>query len=436
MSTKEVICPECGAHIDIDSLFYKQIEERFRAERAEERKKLQAELEEARRQYKSHLEELKAKEEALKEEKERFDEALQKALKAQLRSERTKLEEELRKTLVEEQSEAMAKLQRELEAKQKQLAELNAAKIEIEQLKREKESAAQAAKLEAEKLLNERLRQEREKMQQLLEEAARQKQKALEEAQALKLKEKDEQIAQLKRAAEELRRKAEQGSMQMQGEALELSIESWLKRQFPFDSIEEVKKGAFGADCIQTVHTREASRCGIICIESKNAKHWSNEWINKLKQDMLNAGADIAVLVTTVYPPEMERMGWVEGVWVCSLEEFKGSISLLRESLVRIHRMVQREENKSDKMTLLYNYLTGNEFQMQLRAIVEGFIRMQEELEKEKRSLTAAWKRRQKLIDNVLANTTEMYGALQGIAGGGALPKIEALELPESVDEA
>jgi hypothetical protein len=128
----------------------------------------------------------------------------------------------------------------------------------------------------------------------------------------------------------------------------------------------------------------------------------------------------------------MERMGWVDGIWVCSLEEFKGSASLLRESLIRIHTALQKEENKADKMTLLYNYLTGNEFQMQLRAIVDGFVRMQEELEKEKRSLMAAWKRRQKLIDSVLANTTEMYGALQGIAGSGAIPHIEALALPDA----
>jgi hypothetical protein len=124
-------------------------------------------------------------------------------------------------------------------------------------------------------------------------------------------------------------------------------------------------------------------------------------------------------------------MGWVDGIWVCSLEEFKGSAALLRESLIRVHQAMQREENKADKMSLLYHYLTGNEFQMQLRAIVDGFMQMQNELDKEKRSLMAAWKRRQKLIDSVLANTTEMYGALQGIAGGSALPTIDVLELPE-----
>ena len=86
-------------------------------------------------------------------------------------------------------------------------------------------------------------------------------------------------------------------------------------------------------------------------------------------------------------------------------------------------------------MSLLYNYLTGNEFSMQLKSIVDGFMSMQQELDKERRSLMASWKRRQKLIDGVLQNTTEMYGALQGIAGSSALVHIDALELPEEIED-
>jgi hypothetical protein len=229
---------------------------------------------------------------------------------------------------------------------------------------------------------------------------------------------------------EDAKRKAEQGSMQIQGEVQELAIEEWLESQFPFDTITEVKKGAYGADCIQTIHTRDMQNCGVICYESKNTKAWSDAWIDKLKQDMLKSKADIGVLVTNVYPNGMDRMGFVDGIWVCSLNEFKGSAALLRESLIRISKAISKEENKTDKMTMLYNYLTGNEFQMQLTAIVDGFIQMQNELDKEKRSLMASWKRRQKLIDSVLANTTQMYGALQGIAGNNALIHIDALELP------
>ena len=435
MSTPNTIkCPNCGTQIDIDEIFYHQIEEKFKVQQLEEKKRLQAEIDEARKQYKSHLDALKAKENALQEEKEKFDEALHKATREQLKAERAKLADELKRQIVEEQSEAMAAMQRELEVKSKQIQELNAAKIEIEQLKREKEELSLKAKMEAEAELNKRLGEEKAKMQHMLDEMAKQKLKEIEDAQALKLKEKDEQLEQLKRSLEDAKRKAEQGSMQVQGEVLELAIESWLSSQFPFDTVEEVKKGAFGADCVQTVHTREMQNCGVLCYESKNTKAWSDNWITKLKQDMLKANADIGVLVTSVYPNGMERMGWVDGIWVCSLEEFKGSVSLLRESLIRVHKTVQKEENRGDKMVLLYNYLTGNEFQMQLKAIVDGFMQMQTELDKERRSLMAAWKRRQKLIDGVLQNTTEMYGSLQGIAGSGALGYIEALELLEEIE--
>ncbi|OYY56482.1 MAG: Caldesmon [Sulfurovum sp. 28-43-6] len=409
--------------MDIDALFYHQIEEKFKQQHLQEQKKLQDEVEAKRKEYKVHLESLKAKEEALKEEKEKFDEELQRATKEQLRIERIILQQELKKELVEEQSASMAMLQKELEAKSLELRAFNEAKVEIEKLKREKEELASRAKAEAQIALSEQLVLEREKIQ-----------KVFEEANALKLKEKDEQMEQLKRSLDDAKRKAEQGSMQIQGEVLELVIESWLSTQFPFDTLEEVKKGAFGADCIQTIHTRELQNCGIICYESKNTKAWSEGWISKLKQDMLKVGADLGVLVTSVYPNGMERMGFVDGIWVCSLDEFKGSVSLLRESLIRIHKTVQREENRGDKMALLYTYLTGNEFGMQMKSIVDGFMMMQAELDKERRSLMASWKRRQKLIDGVLQNTTEMYGSLQGIAGTGLIRHIEALELPEAFE--
>ena len=415
-------CPNCGTQIDIDEIFYHQIEAQYKEKNLAEQQKLRDEVEAKRQEYKKAFDTLKAKESAIQEQQEKFDEALRKATREQLRVERSKLQEALKKELLEEQGASMALLQKEIEAKSRELQAFNKAKIEIEQLKREKEELAAKAKLDAELELSKRLAEEKRKLS-----------KALDDEIALKLRAKDEQIEQMRRDIEAAKRKADQSSMQVQGEALELEIESWISTQFPFDTIEEVKKGAFGADCIQTIHTREMQNCGIICYESKNTKAWSDGWIAKLKQDMLKVGADIGVLVTSVYPNGMDRMGWVDGIWVCSLDEFKGSVSLLRESLIRVHKSVQREENRGDKMTLLYNYLTGNEFSMQLNAIVEGFMTMQTELDKEKRSLMAAWRRRQKLIDGVLQNTTEMYGSLQGIAGAAALGHIEALELPEEI---
>ena len=416
MSSDTIKCPNCQTEIDVNKILSHQLEEELREKYAHDYKsKLQ--------EHKLAMQKLKAQEEAILEQKERYEEELLQATREQVKIEKQKLYDEIKNSIMEEQQESISLLEKQLKEKSEQVKELNNSKIEIEKLKREKEEIESKVKADAEIALSKQLYEEKLKIQ-----------KALEEENALKLKAKDESIEQIKRELENAKRKAEQGSMQTQGEALELAIESWLASQFPFDSIDEVKKGAFGADCVQTVHTREVQNCGKICYESKNTKAWSDSWISKLKQDMLSVGADIGVLVTSVYPKDMKRMGFVDGVWVCSLDEFKGSSSLLRESLIRVHMQAQREENRSDKMSLLYSYLTGNEFSMQLKAIVDGFVKMQEELNKEKRSLMASWKRRQKLIDGVLVNTTEMYGSLRGIAGSGVIEHIEALELPEPLD--
>ena len=405
-------CPNCATEIDISqSLYVKEANNKF-----------QKEVQEHRAKYKEAKDALQAKEVALKAQETKFNNELEKAttakVEAQLKVEKSKLESELKTKITAETSEQMMLLEKELTEKSSQVKDLNASKAMIEQLKREKDEMESAIKLKAEQVMNQTLKLEKEKIAKLAD-----------EANALKLKEKDEQMEQLKRSLEDAKRKVEQGSQQIQGEAQELAIEEWLSVQFPFDSIEEVKKGAFGADCVQVIHTREVQNCGVLCYESKNAQSWSNTWLDKLKQDMLKVHADIGVLVTTVLPNGMERMGFVDGVWVCTLEEFKGSASLLRESLIRVHKSVQKEENKSDKAIMLYNYLGSNEFSMQLNAIVDGFVKMQEELDKERRSLMASWKRRQKIIDGVLMNTTQMYGALQGIAGN-AIGHIPTLELP------
>jgi len=434
--TNSITCPNCGTTIDIDEIFYHQIESKLKQEHLAKQKALEDEIKSKREEYKRHLDTLKAQQEAMKLEKEKFDDMVKMATQKQLIEEKNKLYAKIKEEVAKEQQDSMKLLQDELKQKSKQIQELNTAKIEIEKLKREKEEIELQVKAKAQQELNAKLQEEKAKLQQSLKELTDSKLKEIQEAQELKLKEKDQQLEQLKKSLEDAKRKAEQGSMQVQGEALELEIESWLESHFPFDTITEVKKGAFGADCVQTIHTREMQNCGVICYESKNTKAWSDGWIDKLKQDMLKVKADIGVLVTSVYPNGMDRMGFVDGIWVCSLDEFKGSVALLRESLIRVHKSIQKEENKTDKMSMLYSYLTSNEFQMQLRAIVDGFMQMQSELDKEKRSLMASWKRRQKLIDKVLVeNTTQMYGSLQGIAGSGAIGYIDALELPQEIEE-
>ncbi|WP_151944772.1 DUF2130 domain-containing protein [Aliarcobacter butzleri] len=423
MSNQTTIkCPNCETEIDINEVLYHQLENKYRNEHLAQTKKLEAEIEAKRKEYKVHLDSLKAKEEEFKEQKEKFEEEIKKATQIQLKAERLKLQEDLRKEILDEQGESIALLQKQLEEKSNQVKELNNAKAQIGQLQREKEEMESAIMAKAELTLNEKLKLEKEKIQ-----------KTIDEQNELKLRQKDEQLRQLQEQLQIAQRKAEQGSMQLQGEVQELAIEEWLKEKFPFDTIDEVKKGARGADCMQIVHTRESQNCGKIYYESKRTKDFQKSWIEKFKADMREKGADIGVLVTDVIPSDMQRMGLYEGIWICSFEEFKGLSAVLREQIIKIHHALISQENKTDKMSLLYGFLTSNEFKMQIEAIVEAFTTMQSDLDSEKRSMQRIWKQREKQIEKVLDNTINMYGSIRGIAGN-AIGNIKALELGYSGD--
>ncbi len=243
-------------------------------------------------------------------------------------------------------------------------------------------------------------------------------------------KELEKQLADQKNLTEEMKRKQEQGSMQTQGEVQELAIEDWLAVKFSLDTIQEIKKGERGADCLQIVHTRNRQNCGSIYYESKRTKNFQPSWIEKFKADIQERNANIGVLVTEVMPPDMERLGLKDGVWVCSFDEFKGLCTVLRESVIQVNSAIVIQENKGDKMGMLYDFFTSSEFQMQIEAIVEGFTQMKSDLESEQRSMRGIWKKREKQIEKVLLNTTGMYGSIKGIAGS-AVQSIPLLELPE-----
>ncbi|MCT7909437.1 DUF2130 domain-containing protein [Arcobacter lacus] len=415
-------CPNCSTEIDINEVLYHQLDSKYKNEHLAQTKKLEAEIEAKRKEYKTHLDSLKAQEEALREQKEKFEEEIRKATQIELKAQRAKLQDDLRKEILDEQSESMALLQKQLEEKSNQVKELNVAKAQIGQLQREKEELESSIMAKAELALNEKLKLEKEKIQ-----------KATDEQNELKLRQKDEQLRQLQEQLQIAQRKAEQGSMQLQGEVQELAIEEWLKEKYPFDTIDEVKKGARGADCMQIVHTRESQNCGKIYYESKRTKDFQKSWIEKFKADMREKGADIGVLVTDVMPSDMQRMGLYEGIWICSFEEFKGLSAVLREQIIKIHHAMKSQENKTDKMSLLYGFLTSNEFKMQIEAIVEAFTTMQSDLDSEKRSMQRIWKQREKQIEKVLDNTINMYGSIRGIAGN-AIGNIKALELGYSGD--
>ncbi len=409
-------CPNCGQEIDVNDILYHQLEDELK-------KKYDEELAKEQQKFQTQADAVRKEKAALESRKQLLEEQISRGIREGVKEERRKLEQQLRGQIEEEQSERIAAMRKELEGKSKQLKEFNKAKSDIERLMREKEELRAAMELETEKRLNSLLAEEREKIR-----------KTEESRVQLKVSERDQVISQLREQLQEAQRKAEQGSTQLQGEVQELAIEEWLADQFPLDTIEEIKKGQRGADCLQIVNTHSRRNCGSIYYESKRTKVFQPSWIEKFKSDIREKGADIGVLVTEAMPQDMERLGLKDGVWICNFEEFKGLCQVLRESLILLSRAVAVEENKGDKMSMLYDYLTGNEFRMQVEAIVEGFTQMQSDLEAEKRSMQGIWKKREKQIQKVLLNTNHMYSSVRGIAGT-AVQAVPLLELPPEGEE-
>lgn len=411
----QIKCPSCGTAIDVQDILAHQLEEEIKL-------KYQQELKAAQEQQAAAQARLKEEQQAFEEKKKRENELFQERLDKQMKEQSVVLEAKIKQKLSAEQAEQLKALQQELNEKSAQVVELNRSKAEIERLKRSMSEVKEAAEAAAQKQLNELLTAEKDKIRRLEE-----------ERNELKFKELQKQLEDQKRLTEEMRRKQEQGSMQLQGEVQELAIEEWLTHQFPLDTIDEVKKGARGGDCIQVVHSRTRQNCGRIYYESKRTKEFSSAWIEKFKADMREKEADIGVLVTEAMPPGLERMGQIDGVWVCTFAEFKGLAGVLRESVIQLSNALSTQENKGDKMVMLYDYLSSTTFRMQVEAIVEGFSSMKNALESEKRSMQRIWKEREKQIDKVITNTIDMYGAIKGIAGN-AIQSVRALELGSGDD--
>lgn len=410
-STSQINCPNCGQEIDVNEILYRQLD-------SELKKKYDEQITKERKGLEAEEKQLKAREEAIDKANEEYKQRLETDVKSSLKEERKKLEKTIKKKAQEEQEETLAALQNELQEKTNQVKELNKTKADIERLKREKEELKDKIELETQQKLSETLAEEKEKIK-----------KAEAEKAQLNISEKEQVINQLKEQLLEAQRKAEQGSMQLQGEVQEIAIEKWLTEQFPLDTIEEVKKGERGADCLQIIHTRTQQNCGTIYYESKRTKKFQPSWIEKFKTDIQDKNANIGVLVTDAMPPDMERLGLRDGVWICSFDEFKSLCTVLRESIIQISTAITTQENKGDKMGMLYDFLTSNEFRLQIEAIVEGFTQMKSDLESEKRAMQGSWKKREKQIEKVILNTTHMYGSVKGIAGS-AVQSVPYLELP------
>jgi hypothetical protein len=250
------------------------------------------------------------------------------------------------------------------------------------------------------------------------------------------LSQKDLQMAAMSRTIDELRRKMEQGSQQIQGEALEVELEELLRSKFPLDLIEPVGKGEFGGDVVQRVNGSLGRAAGVILWEFKRTKSWSDAWLVKLREDQRAAKADVALIISQTLPKNIETFDLVEGVWVAHPRCAMPVAAVLRHSLIELASSRSAQEGQQTKMELVYQYLTGPRFRQRLEGIVEKFDELKEDLDKERKFMNRVWAKREGQIQGVLDSTVGMYGDLQGIAGK-ALPEIPSLDTPllEASDE-
>ena len=372
----DITCPNCGHHFELNESLKNEVEKELRGKMMDWQKKKEEEFE----KQKNLL----------------LADALKKA--------------------GEDTAAKMKSLEEEAKTKTQQLQELQKKELDLMRDKNALEEKQKNLEVEIEK----RFLQKRKE----IEDSTIKREQELFD---LKTKEYKLQMDQQQKLIEELKRKSEQGSMQLQGESQESLLEDILKENFPFDMIEEVGKGVEGADCIQTVRNSSGTICGKIIYESKRTKGWSNNWVDKLKADKRNTGADVAILVTQTFPKDMDRFGEKDGIWICNFSEAGSVAHLLRNGIIKVSEAYKAQEGKADKMQMLYDFLTGNEFRGQMEAIVEGFMAMKQSISKERIQMEKIWKEREKQIEKVLISTSGMYGSVKGIAGAsiGDIPLLD-----------
>ena len=351
-------------------------------------------------------------------------EALQKKELAQQQEFTRKLEEQKRAMETELSAQLAQKIKGDFETQLRLLEDVNkqnesrlkeARDKELDFLKQMQQLKTKEQELELE--VQRKITEERAKLGEVIKKEEEEKNKLREAEFQMRLKEKDKQLEDQRKLVEEMKRKAEQGSMQLQGEVQELALEELLRHSFPFDLISEVGKGVRGADCVQVVRNSYGQECGKIIFESKRTKDFSEDWIEKLKADSRTLNADVAVIVTQAMPKDMEEFGERQGVWICSFADVKPLVHVLRDLVVKVYTAGKSQENKGDKMNLLYNYLVSSEFAEQWSAIREGFMSMKISIQRERDQMEKLWKAREKQLEKVLLNAAHIRGSIEGISG-------------------
>jgi hypothetical protein len=346
------------------------------------------------------------------------------------RKKEKELEENLRKNISTDFETKLRLLEQNNKENEEKLKQARQQQLEF--LKKEQELKNKEAELELS--VQKKLQEERDKLANEIRKLEEQRIVAKETEFQLRLKEKDEKLEAQLKLIEEMKRKAEQGSMQSQGESQELLLEELLRNSFPFDIIAEVGKGVRGADCIQTVRNNFGQECGKIIYESKRTKDFAIDWIEKIKADKRSQGADVAVIVTQSMPKDMNQFGEKDGVWICTFNEVKAVVHMLRDGVIKISNAIKSQDNKGDKMHLLYDYLTSSEFAEQWKAIREGFVSMKISIQKERDAMEKLWKAREKQLEKVLLNAAHIRGSIEGISGMDSVD-LNLLESGEDDDD-
>lgn len=417
MNEPTITCPKCKEEIRLtESLAAPLIEAT--------RKQYQQQLAEKDAEITKKEADLRAKERAVNEARREVEQQVADKVAEQLRAERARVaEEEAKKAKAEcaaemdQKSRELLDLQELLKSRDTKLAEAQKAQAEFARKSRELDDQKRELELTIER-----------QVQAEITEVRAQAKREAEETERLKVAERDQKIASMQRTIEELQRKAEQGSQQLQGEVLELALENLLRTKFPHDTIEPVPKGEFGGDTLHRVVSPTGVSAGTILWESKRTKNWSNGWLAKLREDQRTAKAEISVLVSQALPDGVEAFDVIDGVWVAHPRVIIPVATILRNTLLQVCTAQLINEGQQTKAEMVYQYLTGPRFRQRVEAIVEAFSCMQEDLDKERKAIMKQWAKRSEQIERVMSATIGMYGDLQGIAGK-SIQEIEGLSL-------
>jgi len=349
--------------------------------------------------------------------KQQQEEEISRRVQAEKKQLQDVLEGELRKSITADMDNQLLALKEVNQEQEEKLRE--ARKQELEFLRKEQDLKTKEQELEID--LQKKLLEARSELADKIRKEESERNSIRDTEHQLRLRELEKQLEDQRKLAEEMKRRAEQGSMQLQGEVQELVLEEMLRANFPFDEVTPVGKGVRGADCIQLIRNQYGQECGRIIYESKRTKEFIKDWVEKLKADMRSQGVDVAILVTQTMPKDMERFGEKDGIWICTFAEVKALAYVLRDGIIKISGKLRSQENKGDKMHMLYEYLTGGEFAEQWKAIREGFMSMKLSIQRERDAMEKLWKAREKQLEKVLLNAAHIKGSIEGIAGSDSV---------------